>query len=168
MTTQGVLRAIDTREGAPKFHAKSLEGTVFNNDSVRGKILLVQFWTTWCPYCKGDQPVIDDLIEEYRDRGLMVLAVDVGESKRTVRRFLDEHPRSCEIALMEDTNLAALFEARQFPLYVLIDRDGKVAGRQNGAGGERSLRRLLRKAAIDAAGESPDTGADELRSSPRR
>jgi len=50
---------------------------------------------------------------------------------------------------MEDTNLVALYAARSYPLYVLIDRDGNVAGRQNGAAGEDALRRLLRKAGLD-------------------
>jgi hypothetical protein len=50
---------------------------------------------------------------------------------------------------MEDTNLAALYAARSYPLYVLIDRDGNVAGRQAGAAGEESLRRLLGKAGLE-------------------
>ena len=50
---------------------------------------------------------------------------------------------------MEDTNLAALYAARSYPLYVLIDRDGNVVGRQKGAAGEAALRRLLNKAGLD-------------------
>jgi hypothetical protein len=58
-------------------------------------------------------------------------------------------PRACKIVLTEDTNLAALYPARSFPLYVLIDRDGNVAGTQKGAGGAVMLRRLLRKAGLE-------------------
>jgi hypothetical protein len=66
-----------------------------------------------------------------------------------VKQYLAESPRACRIVLLEDTNLAALYAARTYPLYVLIDREGNVAGRQTGAAGEDSLRRLLRKAGLD-------------------
>jgi hypothetical protein len=77
-----------------------------------------------------------------------VLAIDVGESKKTVKRYLAEHPRSCRIVVMEDTNLAAMYQANCYPIYVLIDRDGNIAGEQRGAGGEGALRHLLTKAGI--------------------
>ncbi len=67
---------------------------------------------------------------------------------------------------MEDTNLAAVFDAKRFPMYVLIDRNGNLAGRQEGAGGEGSLRRLLRQAALNSSEDSGDSV--QLQSSPRR
>jgi hypothetical protein len=74
-----------------------------------------------------------------------VLAVDAGESKKTVKQYLANSPRAVPIVLMESTNLAAMFAAKSYPLYVLIDADGKIAGELRGAGGERALRNLLRK-----------------------
>jgi thiol-disulfide isomerase/thioredoxin len=143
------LGAIDTREPAPKFRAKTLDGEPFNNDSLKGKVVLFQFWATWCKYCRGDQSAVDDIAREYADRGLIVLAINVGESKKKVKRYLEESPRACKVVLTEDTNLAAVYAARSYPLYVLVDRDGYVAGTQNGAGGEEMLRRLLKKAGLD-------------------
>ena len=135
-------------EQAPTFHAKTLDGERYSNDSIKGKVVLLQFWATWCRYCRGDQPVVDQLTQEFADRGLVVLAVNVGESKKTVKKYLEQMPRACKVVLTEDTNLAAIYAARSFPLYVLIDRDGNVAGTQKGAGGEMALRRLLIKAGI--------------------
>src|SRR5271167_4287474 len=89
------LLAIDTREPAPKFHAKSLDGEKFNNESVKGKAVLIEFWATWCPYCKRDQPAIDAMVEEYAAKGLIVLAVDVREPRKKVERYLDKSPRAC-------------------------------------------------------------------------
>src|SRR5580658_8802109 len=79
------LLAIDTREPAPRFHAKSLDGEKFNNDSVKGKAVLIEFWATWCPYCKRDQPAIDAMVDEYEPKGLIVLAVNVKESRKKVQ-----------------------------------------------------------------------------------
>jgi thiol-disulfide isomerase/thioredoxin len=143
------LAAEEGREPAPRFTAKSLDGEKFSNEALRGKVVLVQFWATWCQYCRRDQPSVDAIVEDFADKGLVVLAVNVGEPKRKVKQYLAESPRSCRIVLMEDTNLAALYAARTYPLYVLIDREGNVAGRQTGAAGEDALRRLLRKAGMD-------------------
>jgi thiol-disulfide isomerase/thioredoxin len=136
-------------EPAPRFHAKSMDGENFSNESVKGKVVLLQFWATWCKYCRGEQPVVDELTREFADRGLVVLAVDFMEPKKTVKKYLEGMPRACKIVLTEDTNLAAIYPTRSFPLYVVIDRDGNVAGTQKGAGGAVALRRLLSKAGIE-------------------
>ena len=78
----------------------------------------------------------------------MVLAVDMGEPRRKVKKYLESSPRSCKIVLAEDTTLAAICEAKSYPLYILIDREGNIAGTQHGATGESALRRLLSKAGL--------------------
>lgn len=144
----GALLAIGSREPAPRFHAKTLDGEVFTNESLKGKVVLLDFWTTWCPYCKEEQGAVDALLHDFAGRGLVVLAVNVGESKKKVKQYLADSPRTCKIVLTADTNLAALYAATSYPLYVLIDRDGNIAGQQDGAAGEAALRRLLAKAGL--------------------
>jgi thiol-disulfide isomerase/thioredoxin len=144
-----LMGAGESREPAPRFTAKTLDGEKFSSESLKGKVVLVQFWATWCQYCRRDQPSVDAIVGDFADKGLVVLAVNVGEPKRKVKQYLAESPRACRIVLMEDTNLAALYAARSYPLYVLIDREGNLAGRQNGAAGEDALRRLLHKAGLD-------------------
>ena len=143
-----VSASLAAREAAPRFRAKALNGEMFTNDSVRGHVVLLQFWTTWCPYCRREQPIVDKIDREFADKGLIVLAVDVGESKKTVRKYLAKEPRSCRIVLTEDTNLSAMYGANGFPNYVVIDREGNIAGKQRGAAGERALRRLLHRAGM--------------------
>jgi cytochrome c-type biogenesis protein len=145
-----MIAADGAGEPAPRFRAKSLGGENFTNDAVKGKVVLLQFWTTWCQYCRSKQELVDEIDAEFRDNGLVVLAVNVGESKKTVKKYLQENPRKCRIVLTEDTNLAAMFEAKTFPIYVAIDREGNVAGTQNGAGGEGALLDLLSQAGIEA------------------
>jgi thiol-disulfide isomerase/thioredoxin len=79
---RAILRALDTSEPAPRFSAKTLTGETVNNQSLMDKVVLVQFWTTWCPYCRRDAELIDSLIDEFGKTGLVVLAVNVGESKK--------------------------------------------------------------------------------------
>src|ERR1700687_70688 len=132
-----------TKEPAPRFNAKTLEGEKFNNDSVKGKVVLLEFWTTWCVYCFEEAGLVDQINQEFHDKGLIVLAVDVAESKKTVRKYLDQHPRKSRIVLTDDTNLAAMYEATVYPIYVVIDRDGNIAETHSGAEGEEALRDLL-------------------------
>jgi len=141
----------DDREPAPRFHAKTLEGEQFTNDSVKGKVVLFQFWTTWCPYCKGEESLVNDITTEFAGKGLVVLAIDVGESKKIMQQYLKDHPRKCRIVLTGDTNLAAMYSANSYPIYVVVDRDGNVAAEQRGASGERGLRRMLSRAGLESS-----------------
>jgi thiol-disulfide isomerase/thioredoxin len=142
------LSAIDRGEPAPKFTAKTLDGERITNDTIEGKTCLIQFWTTWCGYCRKDQPAVDDIAGKYAGAGLVVIAVNVGESRKKVLAYLETSPRQGNIVLMEDTNLAAVFRARGFPFYVAIDAKGRVAGVQSGAGGREPLVELLDRAGL--------------------
>jgi thiol-disulfide isomerase/thioredoxin len=146
----------DGRESAPRFNAKSMTGEIYNNASLKGKVVLLQFWTTWCPYCRGEQPLVDKLTQELGPKGLVVLAIDVGESKKKVKQYLQTSPRACPIVLNEDTNLPAMFATTQYPVYVVIDRDGNMGGIQRGAGGERMLRGLLARGGMRAQEEAEE------------
>lgn len=139
----------DDNQPAPRFRAKTLGGETFNNESVKGKVVLLEFWTTWCPYCRDEEALVEKIDREFASKGLIVLAIDVAESKKTVKKYLEQHPRACRIVLTEDTNLAAMYQANSYPIYVVIDRDGNIAGEQRGAAGERGLRSLLAGAGIE-------------------
>src|SRR5271170_4017160 len=144
------ITADEEREPAPRFHAKTLDGEQFNNESTKGKVVLFQFWTTWCPYCKSEESLVNNLTAEFADKGLVVLAVDVGESKKVVQQYLKDHPRKCHIVMTGDTNLAAMYAANRYPIYVVVDRDGKIVDTQRGAGGERRLHRSLSEAGLES------------------
>lgn len=150
LTPSFAIAGDDDREPAPRFHAKTMEGEQFSNESVKGKVVLFQFWTTWCPYCKSEETLVNDITKEFSDKGLIVLAVDVAESKKKVLEYLKEHPRKCRIVLTSDTNLAAMYAANSYPIYVVVDRDGKIVDTQRGAGGERALRRMLENAGLES------------------
>ncbi len=134
----------------PSYRAKSLTGEEFTSESLKGSVVLVQFWTTWCPYCRRDQTAVDALAREYYSKGLFVLAVNVGESKEEVRQYLRRSPRACRVVAAEDTDLVSTLGPRGFPYYVVLGRDGKIVDEQSGSGGEESLRQMLARAGIGA------------------
>jgi thiol-disulfide isomerase/thioredoxin len=142
------------KEAAPHFSATTTTGEKFTNDSIKGKVALFEFWTTWCGFCADEAAFVDKIGKELAPKGLILLAIDVGESKKTVKKYLEQHPRDCKIVMMEDTNLAAMYQANAYPIYVVIDRDGFIAGTQRGAGGEEALRRLIARAGIESEEDS--------------
>jgi thiol-disulfide isomerase/thioredoxin len=153
----GVFANTKAKEPAPRFNAKATTGESFSNASIKGKVVLLEFWTTWCGYCRAEAPLVEKISHEYADKDLMVLAINVGESRKTVKKYLEQNPRTCRIVLTEDTNLSAMYAATAYPIYVVIDREGNIAGTQRGAAGEDALRSLLAKAQL---GSDPNSDSD--------
>jgi thiol-disulfide isomerase/thioredoxin len=154
LTAVCAFAADEAGQPAPRFRAKTTAGSQFNNASVKGKVVLFEFWTSWCKYCESEASLVDDIAKEFSDQGLIVLAVDVLEPDQIVKKYLAEHPRSVPIVLTKDTNLAAMYNAQSYPIYVVVDREGNIAGEQRGAAGERALRRLLKRAGLEAKAEA--------------
>jgi len=138
----------ETGKPAPRFRARTTAGEQFNNQSIKGKVVLFEFWTTWCKYCEEEAQLVDDIAKEFKSKDLIVLAVNVLEPDKIVKTYLLQHPRAVPIVLTKDTNLAAMYNAQVYPIYVVVDRDGNIAGEQRGAAGDRGLRRMLRDAGL--------------------
>ena len=131
------------RPPAPDFRGKTLSGESFSRDALKDRPVLIQFWATWCGYCRRDEPAVERIVREQPD--LIVLAVNVNESKQKIRAYLERSPRTPKIVATEDTNLPAVFEVKAFPTYVLIDKKSALVDRQDGAGGYAALQHLLGK-----------------------
>jgi thiol-disulfide isomerase/thioredoxin len=150
----GLAAASKDKEPAPRFSATTTTGEKFTKESIKGKVALLEFWTTWCGFCADEADFVDKIGKELAPKSLILHAIDVGEPKKTVKKYLDQHPRNCKIVMMEDTNLAAMYQATAYPIYVVIDRDGFIVATQRGAGGEEALRRLSACAGIESEEDS--------------
>jgi len=160
------LTVAEAREAAPQFTARTLAGETFTNDSLKGQVVLLQFWTTWCPVCRSQQAALENIIRDFSGEGLVVIAVDVHEDGQTVKEYLAEHPRSCHIVLTEDTDLVADFAPKAFPTYVLINRDGTIAENQVG-GGDLWIRSVLSRAGLGRSSTNATNSSDRRSSVPK-
>ncbi|MFN0105674.1 MAG: TlpA family protein disulfide reductase [Bryobacteraceae bacterium] len=133
------------REPMPRFQAKSIDGELFTRENLKGKVVLVQHWATWCGYCRKDEPAVEQIIKDHAKDGLIVLAINAAESKAKVQDYLNEHRRTAQIVMTPETNLARLFEGAGLPAYILIDRESNVAAMQPGSGGLLALREMLKE-----------------------
>jgi thiol-disulfide isomerase/thioredoxin len=80
-------RSTKPKESAPRFNATTTDGQKFSNASIKGKIVLLEFWTTWCSFCADEAPFVDKINREFGGKDFLILAVNVGESKKTVKNI---------------------------------------------------------------------------------
>jgi peroxiredoxin len=151
---------------APQFSGQTLDGRTFNNDSFRGRALLLEFWATRCPQCGSGQAAVNNIARKYAGERLVVLGIDVGEPEATVRKFLKAHPASCPVALDADRKISARFGKHGLPYYVMIDRDGFIAGTKNGPVGEDALVSLLSLAGLPGSLDQPSPEVARLNAPP--
>jgi thiol-disulfide isomerase/thioredoxin len=129
------VRAADAAAGptAPlEGKLERLEGGKLRLSELRGHPLLLELWATWCAPCHEQARIVDELAPELADRGIAVLAVDVGEPPKVVREFLATRPRPFPVALDRLQELAARLDVVELPVLALLDGAGRVAGMHSG------------------------------------
>ena len=90
-----------------------------------GKVLLVNFWATWCPPCREEMPIFEKEYKRCRDKGFEILAVNMDTSEGSVEKFLRENPVSFLIVKPTD-NLEKELKLMGFPTSYLLDKEGKI------------------------------------------
>jgi thiol-disulfide isomerase/thioredoxin len=116
-------------EQAAAFDLERLGGGRARLSDYRGKLLLLDFWATWCPPCALEVPEIDAFYREHRDRGVEVLAISVdGERAGALQAWVTENGVGYPVALGGE-DLARRYGATAFPFHVLVSADGRVLER---------------------------------------
>ncbi len=140
--------AFKVGDKAPAFKLTSLAGPEVTLDSLKGKVVLLDFWATWCGPCKQIMPVIQKLSEEFKDKGVAVFGVNTWEKKDGAAKSYMESKKYTYGCLLAGEDLAKTYGITGIPTLIIINKDGTIAKAEVGAGGnvEADLR-----AAITAA-----------------
>lgn len=133
----------------PPLEFQLLDGSTVGLESLRGKIVLLDFWATWCPPCVDSMPIVDKVARELEKDGVVTVAVnrdDLEPEKRgaLIRRFLERHELQGLQVALDDGSAADAFHVRGLPTLVVLGPDGKVAAAHLGGIDETELRRLIR------------------------
>ena len=120
---------------APAFALNDLEGTALSTESLKGKVMLVDFWATWCLPCRKSMPELQALQTEFADRGFTVVGVSIDEAKhaKRVREFVEENGIRYPIAM--DNGEAPAWDAyrvKAIPAAFLIDGNGQIVSQWTG------------------------------------
>lgn len=118
---------------APDFKLKDLRGKEVSLSDLKGKRVFVNFWATWCPPCKAEMPELEKLYQETKDSDLVIIAVDLGEDKATVQKFIEKNKYNFQVLLDTNNEAAALYGIRSIPTSYFIDKDGYIVNGKIGA-----------------------------------
>lgn len=162
LAIQGCMPAADAKEGevaatvvpvvssvpkvgalAPSIELTDLDGNVVNLADYHGKIVLLNFWATWCPPCQSEIPGFVDVYEDLNEDGLEIVAVSVGEKESVVVSFAEEKGMNFSVLLDQDGTIAKKYLVRSIPTNVFVDREGVVRRIVVGAIPEHTLREYI-------------------------
>jgi len=110
----------------PGFALQDLEGRTHRLEDYRGRVVLVNFWATWCEPCRAEMPSIERLRADLGDRPFSVLAINLAEPRSRIEKFLAAMPLGFPVLLDRDTAVAKAWRARILPATYLVDRNGRV------------------------------------------
>jgi len=123
-------RSVSEARMAPEFALESLDGEVVSLASLRGRVVILDFWASWCSPCRKTFPVLHFLEEEYADRGVSLLVVSMDRSAEAARDYLTEHafPTNNVLwgSLAAARDVKAEFGVIGIPHTFVIDRDGVI------------------------------------------
>jgi peroxiredoxin len=119
-------------ELAPDFTLKALDGTALRLSDYRGKVILLDFWATWCAPCQDEIPLFVELQSKYRDRGLQVLGLSMDDSPEPVKKFVRKFRMNYPVAIGTQEVASQYGGIFGLPVNIVIGRDGKIKAKHLG------------------------------------
>lgn len=111
---------------APDFTLKSDTGENIRLSELRGEVVLINFWASWCGPCRQEMPILSELHDKYKAMGFTVLAVNVEENSSKARKLLRDMPVSFPVLYDNDSNVSKQYNVVAMPSTVLVDRNGNM------------------------------------------
>ncbi len=124
---------------ASDFTLQDLNGKNVKLSDYKGRVVLLDFWATWCPPCRASIPAIEKIHKAYKDKGLVVLAVSLDEGGwDAVKSFITEYGITY-IVLKGTEDVAVNYMVRTIPMLLVLDKQGRISKRYLGFGNEEDL-----------------------------
>lgn len=113
---------------APDFSLNDLDGNTFRLSDLRGKVVLVNIWASWCPPCRAEMPAINRVYQQYKSQGFIVLAVDstIQDTLANAKIFASENKLSFPILLDQQGLVTRLYQVQSLPSSFFINADGTI------------------------------------------
>ncbi|HEV2176652.1 MAG TPA: redoxin domain-containing protein [Terriglobia bacterium] len=132
---------------AADFTLKNLQGEKVNLSDLRGKVVLLDFWATWCPPCREELPRIEKLYEAYGKKDVVILGVN-NEDSRRVRKFLEKHGYNFTVLMDSQDTVHRMYACHAIPTVIVIDRGGVVKAQYIGGRSQEELVAALKTAGL--------------------
>ena len=131
---------------APDFTLVDLEGNPVTLSDFRGKTVFINFWATWCPPCRAEMPEIEAVYQKYKDKGVVVIGVDILEPEDVVRQFVEQGGYSWTFVLDTSGEVAGNYRITAIPTSFFIDREGIIQAVNISAITKRAMENKLAEA----------------------
>ncbi len=112
---------------APDFELALLDGKKFRLAETKGRVIVLDFWATWCGPCLQAMPQVDAAVRDFADQGVQLIAVNLEEAPKQITAMLERHKLEMTVALDRDGAVAGKYGANAIPQTVIIDAEGNVA-----------------------------------------
>jgi peroxiredoxin len=142
------LQDEDKLRESPDFTLQDIHGVAHNFKDLRGKVVLVNFWATWCPPCRKEMPDMEALSHRFGPQGLVILAIS-DETLDKVQPFIAEHKYTYPILLDPDRKVNKLFSISGIPKSFLYGRDGKLVAEAGDRRTESQFLAMLKQAGLE-------------------
>ena len=145
-TPLAAVKAAAIDESAPDFVLKSHTGSNLRLSELRGQVVMINFWASWCGPCRQEMPLLESLHKRYQKLGFTLLGVNVEEDTRAAKAFLKDTPVSFPILYDTENNVSRMYKVAGMPSTVVLDRDGKLRFRHTGyvPGDEAEYSKVIR------------------------
>jgi len=140
-------RVLLTGKNAMDFELKEIQGAQVRLSDYRGKIVLLDFWATWCPPCRKELPSIEKLHRQFADKDVVVLGIN-DEDSGTVKGFLKKNEYTIPTLMDSKKNVHRMYGARAIPTVIVIDRNGVIRAHYIGGRTEAELLAALKTAGL--------------------
>jgi thiol-disulfide isomerase/thioredoxin len=116
----------ETNQPTPPWQVTLPDGRALTSESLKGKVVLVNFWATWCPYCRKEKPVIDAFWKDTRDKGFEVISISVDDSPEKIAAWMGDKGYAFMAAPTNASVVEAFGNVASVPTSFIVDADGRI------------------------------------------
>jgi peroxiredoxin len=127
------ISAVPWLEPAPPFHLQDLDGVFHHLTDFRGRVLIVNFWASWCSPCREELPSMNRAWAELRDEGVAMLAINLGEDREAVSAFTKDFPIDFNVLLDSRGNIGMRWQVTSMPTTFVVSPRGEIVYRIMGS-----------------------------------
>ncbi|MEM9384359.1 MAG: TlpA disulfide reductase family protein [Pseudomonadota bacterium] len=142
----GLTKSTSDGQQAPDFTLRSLGGDNVRLSELRGQVVMINFWASWCGPCRQEMPLLEALYQRYNPLGFELLGVNVEQDVDDAKRWLADTSVSFPVLLDPTNQLTKMYQVKAMPSTILVDRDGNVRHLHKGykPGDENTYQDLVR------------------------
>jgi peroxiredoxin len=143
--TKGDVQKVEIGEKAPDFKLVDLNGEKHRLSDYEGQGVFLNFWGTFCKPCEKEFPYIDNQYKQFKDNGVQVLAVDVGETEFAVNQFVKRHNLTFPVVIDKSGDVQTAYGINPLPITFLIDKEGTVIKSHTGQLTEEMVHNFMKQ-----------------------